>query len=76
MIELSDLMPGNIGKIFKIDDNLEVKRRLLDIGFTKDSVLECVFKSPFGGPVAYKIKNTVVALRKGDASRILVEKIG
>ncbi len=75
MIELSQLMVGDQGKIYQIADDLEVKRRLLDLGFTKGSQVECVLSSSFGGPFAYKIKNSVVAIRRGDARKILVERV-
>lgn len=58
-----------------IDDRLELKNRLIDMGFTKNSEIECVLKSPFNGPIAYKIKNTVIALRKSDACFIKVKSI-
>lgn len=66
---------GDKAKIEKIDDNLELKNRLVDMGFTKDSEIECILKSPFKGPIAYKIKNTVIALRRKDASWITVKNL-
>lgn len=72
-MKLSNLKKGEVAKIHSISDSLSIKRRLLDIGFTKSSEVLCLFKSPFQGPVAYKIKNTVVALREEDAKYIKVE---
>jgi len=70
---LSSLSVGDKVIIEKIDDNLELKERLVDMGFTKDSEIECVLKACFNGPIAYKIKNTVIALRKRDASGVVVK---
>ena len=72
---LSSLSVGDKVIIEKIDDNLELKERLVDMGFTKDSEIECVLKACFNGPIAYKIKNTVIALRQNDASKIVVGNI-
>lgn len=72
-MKLSNLKKGEMARISFISDSLSIKRRLLDIGFTKSSEVLCLFKSPFQGPVAYKIKNTVVALRDEDAKYIKVE---
>lgn len=72
---LSSLTIGDKVKIEKIDDSLELKERLVDMGFTKDSEIECILKACFNGPIAYRIKNTTVALRRGDASKILVKNI-
>lgn len=75
MIELTDLKMGEEARIcYILDDNL-VRQRLLDIGFTKGSEILPVLVSPFKGPIAYKIKNTIVALRREDASSIFVEKL-
>lgn len=70
---LSSLDIGDKVIIEKIDDCLELKERLVDMGFTKDSEIECVLKACFNGPIAYRIKNTVIALRRKDASMILVK---
>lgn len=72
-MKLSDLKKGEVARVLSISDSLSIKRRLLDIGFTKSSEVLCLFKSPFQGPVAYKIKNTVVALRNEDSKYITVE---
>lgn len=74
MCSLNLLKIGEVGTIFKIDDNLEIKGRLLDMGFQTGSKIECFLNSPFDGPVAYKIKNTIIALRKNDAKKIEVER--
>ena len=70
---LSSLDIGDKVIIEKIDDSLELKERLVDMGFTKGSEIECVLKACFNGPIAYRIKNTVIALRRKDASKILVK---
>lgn len=72
---LNSLNIGDKVKIDKICDNLELKSRLIDMGFTKDSEIECILKACFNGPIAYKIKNTVIALRQRDASKIMVKSI-
>lgn len=73
MCELNKLKIGQKAILQKIEDDLEIKKRLLDIGFTKGSQIECVRKASFHGPVAYKIKNTIIALRDIDTRKIHVE---
>lgn len=72
-MNLNDLKLGEKGILKNIADDLEIKKRLQDIGFTKNSQIECVLTSAFKGPIAYRIKNTVIALRRDDAKKILVE---
>ena len=57
---LSYLNIGDKVKIERIDDSLELKERLIDMGFTKDSEIECILKACFNGPIAYRIKNTTI----------------
>jgi len=71
---LTSLSPGESGIVNTIDNSSPIKTRLRDIGFTNGATVRCEFASPFGDPIAYKIKNTTVALRKTDASDISVIK--
>jgi len=73
MCQLNQLKIGQSGILNKIEDDLEIKKRLLDIGFTKGSKIECMMRASFRGPIAYKIKNTVIALREIDSKKISVE---
>ncbi len=73
MFTLDLLNTGSTAKICNISDNLDLKLRLLDIGFVNGSRIECLYLSPFKGLTAYKVKDTVIALRKEDASLITVE---
>ena len=48
------------------------KRRLLDLGIITGTLITPLFRSPFSDPTAYEINNTVIAIRKEDASLIKV----
>lgn len=62
-------------KIIKIDNDNLFKRRLMDLGFIEGNIVQCVLVSPFKDPIAYKVLNTVIAVRKKDSKKILVEVI-
>ena len=51
----------------------EKSRRLKDLGLVEGTKVKCVLRSPLGDPYAYKIRGAVVAIRKDDASQIMVE---
>jgi DtxR family Mn-dependent transcriptional regulator len=53
----------------------ESRRRLLDLGFVKGSKIKIDLLNPLGEPNAYLIKGTSIALRKDQASKILIKKI-
>ena len=48
------------------------KRRFLDLGIIKGTLITPLFRSPFSDPTAYEINNTVIAIRKEDANLIKV----
>ncbi len=54
-----------------------LRRRLLDLGFTPGAVVEPVMESTFGrgDPRAYRVRGTLVALRREQAEHILVEPL-
>ncbi len=54
-----------------------LRRRLLDLGFTPGAVVEPVMESAFGrgDPRAYRVRGTVIALRREQAAHILVEPL-
>lgn len=48
------------------------RRRLLDFGFLRDELVEVVSRSPFGDPTAYRVKGSLIALRREEAKKIEV----
>ena len=58
--------------IADISGEPKLKERLEEIGFIPGSKVEIVAKLPFSGPIACRIRGATYALRKADASSILV----
>jgi ferrous iron transport protein A len=55
----------------------ELERRLLEIGFIEGAVIEIVHEGLIGrDPIAIRINETTVALRRREANAILVEAQG
>ncbi|MGB5462911.1 MAG: iron dependent repressor, metal binding and dimerization domain protein [Aureibaculum sp.] len=52
----------------------ENRRRLLDLGFVKGTIISIDMESPLKNPVAYLVKGTSIALRNDQASKILIQK--
>jgi len=50
--------------------------RLRDLGFHETGTVTCLFSSVFGDPRAYRIKDTVVALRDSDACHVICKAPG
>ena len=67
------LVNGEKGNVIKITSlNLEgvMRRRLLDLGFVTGALVEVVRKSPLGDPIAFRVSQTTIALRKEESSQI------
>lgn len=69
---LSQLPLGRSAYINSIDFDTNTRRRFLDLGFVKGNMITPLFKSPLGDPAAYKITDSIIALRTADAARITV----
>lgn len=76
MFTLNLLNVGDKAVIKEISDDSNLKLKLLDLGFVNGNFIECLYLSPFRGLTAYKIMDTVIALRDIDSSCIMVEKYG
>lgn len=48
------------------------RARFLDLGIIPDTEIKPLFKSPFGDPVAFLIRGTVIALRLSDCQTIII----
>lgn len=70
---LSELVPGQRGKVMKVLHRGPMGRRLMDMGLIEGTWVECVGVSPFGDPLAFLVKGAVIALRNEDSRWIPVE---
>lgn len=73
---LDSMRPGERGRIVGMDVAGDVGQRLRDMGFVDGAGIECVYASPFGDPVAYFVKGTLIAVRNEDARKIGVKMAG
>lgn len=71
-ITLDCLKPGQSGTVCGLCGNTAMKTRMQDLGIVVGTKVGCLMISPFGDPVAYRIRGTVIALRREDARGILI----
>ena len=72
MKSLNNINPGENARIGQILMGGSMRRRLLDIGLTPDTYVECVGKSPGGDPKAFLIRGAVIAIRSEDCADMLI----
>jgi ferrous iron transport protein A len=73
--KLSELGSGERGRVRAIELTGMARRRLLDFGFVPDTEIEVAFRSPMGDPTSYRIKDSMIALRREESDCIVVERI-
>ena len=71
---LDTLKENETATVFKIETNSDIKRRLWDLGFIENAKITRLTTSPLGDPVAFRVKNTVIALRLLNCKQITVKK--
>ena len=71
-ISLSKLKMNTIGYIKEINCEESVKRRFLDLGLIPNTKIEPILASITGDPIAYEVRNIVLAIRTQDADNIVV----
>lgn len=87
VLEKNEIQEENIARLssLKVDENAKIvglskecrgesRRRLLDLGFVRGATVSIDLLNPLGDPKAYLIKGTTIALRKDQASKILINK--
>lgn len=51
------------------------RTRMLDLGIVPGSVVEAAFSGPLGDPTAYRVRGTMVGLRREQAEQVFVERV-
>ena len=74
-VRLADLSTGQAAHVLGLDDACQgySRRRLMDLGFTEGATIRPALSTFAGDPRAYEIRGTLVALRREQASQVLVQ---
>lgn len=73
--KLSELSPGERGKIVQLGVTGLLRRRLMDMGVLGGEILRVEKIAPLGDPMEIEIRGYKLSLRKKEAEGILVEDI-
>ena len=71
-MKLKEANLSSVVRVININARGELRRRFFDLGIIEGTNIEVLFKGPFGDPVAYSIRGTVIALREEDGEKIEV----
>lgn len=71
--KLSELKVGQAGKLISFsNDNKALRRRLLDMGLTKNVTIDIKTISPLGDPISIELRGYQLCMRKEDMENIVV----
>ena len=76
-IPLMELAHNQRAEIVTLDEAVQgfTRRRFLDLGLTPGTIVHPELKNFFGDPRAYRVRGTLIALRKDQAAQIWVKPI-
>jgi DtxR family Mn-dependent transcriptional regulator len=76
-IPLNQLEEGDTGRVLILSPHLRgpERRRLMDLGLLPGTLISAEVSSPIGDPIAYRIRDSLIALRSEQACYIQVEPI-
>jgi DtxR family Mn-dependent transcriptional regulator len=76
-VPLTELAHDRRAEIVTLDDAVQgfTRRRFLDLGLTPGTVIYPELQNFFGDPRAYRVRGTLIALRKDQAAQIWVKPV-
>ncbi len=74
MKTLRDAKVGESVKVVRLHGEGAVKRRIMDMGITKNTAIYVRKVAPLGDPIEVTVRNYELSLRKADAEMIEVEE--
>jgi DtxR family Mn-dependent transcriptional regulator len=76
-VPLATLTQDQRGEIVSLDDSVQgfTRRRFLDLGLTPGTTIYPELGNFFGDPRAYRVRGTLIALRKDQAAQIWVKPV-
>jgi Fe2+ transport system protein FeoA len=71
-LTLDQLTPDTVAAVVALSSDGLNRRRMMDLGILPGARIEIEMSSPLGDPVAYRVRGSVVALRKEQARQIQI----
>lgn len=72
---LDTLLPSKSGKIIQVHGEGLLRRRLLEMGLTPNTIVKVRKVAPMGDPIEIYLRSYVLTIRKEDARMIEIEEI-
>lgn len=70
---LSQLAPGDSGRVHHLEGDPAVRQRLQEMGLVKGSSIRFVRAAPLGDPIEVRVRGYHLSLRRQEADAVIVE---
>jgi ferrous iron transport protein A len=70
---LSELEPGEQGRIASVGGENDAARRLMDLGLIRGTTVGVVRRAPLGDPMEIRVRGFMLTVRRAEAEQIMVE---
>ena len=71
---LNKLSIGCSGCVVSVGGDLEVRRRLLEMGFCNGASVEVIRRAPLGDPIEFRLRGYHLSLREDQAKFVLISQ--
>jgi len=72
---LKDLKVGQTGKVIAVGGEGAMRRRLLDMGITPNTLITVRKVAPMGDPIELVLRGYVLSIRLDDAKKITISEV-
>lgn len=73
---LDQINPGEECELLVVGGEGVLRRRLLDMGFTPHTKIKVRKVAPMGDPIEVSLRGYVITIRKEEAAKLTVQKVG
>jgi len=70
---LSQLLPGQAGRITDVQGEPGIRHRLLEMGLTTGTAVQLIRVAPLGDPIEVELRGYRLSVRKSEAGRVTLE---
>ncbi len=74
-MNLNYLKIGKSARIKAVGGEGALRRRLLDMGLTPNTIVNLRKTAPMGDPMEIKLRGYILTIRREDAEKIIVEEV-
>ncbi|HVT90963.1 MAG TPA: FeoA family protein [Tepidisphaeraceae bacterium] len=73
-ISLDQLATGEHATVLSVNGDVELRRRLLEMGFCNGAEVEVIRRAPLGDPIEFRLRGYCLSLRDEQAKCVKVKK--